>query len=88
MPWGNLGPHALTVQISKFGLIEKVLPQPVFYPWTWREATWIFDGGKQLEDWIGPETLAVHLYNEVIRSRKNDPPTPGSFMEQLHREGT
>jgi hypothetical protein len=87
MPWGNLGPHALTVQIGKFGLSGKVQPQPVFYPWTWREASWVFDSDKRLEDWIKPETLAVHLYNEVIRSRKNDPPMPGSFMERLHREG-
>jgi hypothetical protein len=86
MPWGNLGPHALTRLLAKYSLTGKVRGQSVFSPWTWREADWIFDSHTSLEDRITPQTLAVHLFNEVIRNRKLEAPLAGSFLERLHRE--
>lgn len=88
MPWGNLGPHAVTRLVAKHGLLHKVRPLAAFSPWTWQEADWIFRSEAKLEDRITPETLGVHLFNEMIRGTKNLEPAAGSFLERLHREGS
>lgn len=87
MPWGNLGPGGLTHTLARHSLLGHALPQTVFSPTGWRDAGWIFRSGARLEDWTSPQTLAIHLYNELIRARKDAPPPPGSFLERLHREG-
>jgi hypothetical protein len=87
MPWGNLGPNALTFLLRKHGLIARARPQVVFSPWTWEQADWVLRGGERLEDWIAPETLAVHLFNQMIRDRKNAPAPFDSFLGRLQREG-
>lgn len=87
MPWGNLGPNAVTAMVRKHGLMDRVKPQPVFSPWNWEEADWVMHGSERLEDRIAPETLAVHLFNQMIRDRKDAPAPPDSFLARLHREG-
>ncbi|MGH6785514.1 MAG: hypothetical protein ACREBO_01685 [Novosphingobium sp.] len=87
MPWGNLGPVALTNAIARHGLQDRIRNQAVFSPWTWREAHWIFDPDMHLEDRATQQTLAVHLFNEIIRSAKDSRPAAGSFLERLHQEG-
>jgi hypothetical protein len=87
MPWGNLGPRALHAMLVRHGLEHRARPRIEFYPWTWQEAGWIFDPAHRLADWIAPETRAVHLFNQVIRDRKDQPAAPGSFMAQLQAEG-
>jgi hypothetical protein len=87
MPWGNLGPNAMTAMLRKYGLIDRVRPQAVFSPWNWEQAGWVLRPGETLEDRITPDTLAVHLFNQMIRDSKDAPLPPGSFLERLHREG-
>ena len=87
MPWGNLGPQAMTAMLGKYGLSGLARSPAVFSPWNWPEADWVLHPGERLEDRIGPETLAAHLFNQLIRDRKNGPAPPGSFLERLHREG-
>lgn len=87
MPWGSAGPLALTALARRFGLEALAVPRPVFYPAHFREADWIEDPTIRLEQVIGPETVAVHLWNEVIRSFKERPAMPGSFLARLHAEG-
>lgn len=87
LPWGTLGPHGLTWMVARHGLTGLVRPQAVFSPWTWREASVIFEPGFEIETRITSETLGVHLYNEMIRGRKDDRPPAGSLLERLHREG-
>lgn len=87
IPWGNLGPRGLTKMLERHGLIEHALPQTAFSPTGWRDADWIFRSGARLEDWVTPQTLAIHLFNELVRDRKDALPPPDSFLERLHREG-
>lgn len=87
MPWGYLGPRALTAMLTKHGLLEKARPPQVFYPWDWQAVDWMFKSSERIEDRITAETTAVHLYNQMIRDRKNLPAPQGSFMERLQREG-
>lgn len=87
MPWGNLGPRAVTAMVAQFGLMDQVSPVEVFSPWSWQEADLVFEPEEQVTGRIASSTVALHFYNEMIRARKNESPPPGSFLERLHREG-
>ncbi|WAC24061.1 hypothetical protein [Blastomonas sp. SL216] len=87
MPWGVGGPMGLTALVQRHGLMDQVMPPDVHYPWDWQVADWIFDPARSLEEHITPATQALHLYNTMIASRKNEPAQPGSFMHRLQQEG-
>lgn len=87
MPWGSAGPRAVTWLGRRHGLDRHTLPPAVFYPKHWRDAAWILDPELSLDAICSPETLAVHLWNEIIKDFKDKPARPGSFLARLHREG-
>ncbi|QIL02466.1 hypothetical protein G7078_06445 [Sphingomonas sinipercae] len=87
LPWGTTGPHALTAQARRFGLMREASPPDIFYPVQWKQAGWIRDPGRALEDVITDRTVAVHLWNECIKGFKDNPAADGSFLQRLQREG-
>lgn len=87
LPWGVAGPLALTALARRHGLLDKAQPRHVLYPYGWREAEWIFDPERSVEEFVQPGTVALHLYNYMIAARKNDAAAPGSFMARIQREG-
>ena len=87
MPWGSAGPLALTHLCRLHGLDRLAWPAETFYPVHWTRAAWIRDPLVQVTDVAGPGTLAVHLWNELIKRFKNAPAPPGSFLARLHSEG-
>ena len=87
LPRGVAGPVGVTAVARKLGLASKALPSDVFHPVPWARADWILDRNTILEDVITHRTVAVHLWNEMIKGFKNDPAPSGSFLERLHREG-
>ncbi len=87
LPWGVAGPLALTALARRNGLLGQALPQDAFYSYGWREADWIFDPARAIEEFVRPGTKALHLYNFMIASRKMRPAIAGSFMARLQEEG-
>jgi hypothetical protein len=87
MPWGTTGPHAVTALARKAGLDRLALPRETFYPVHWGEAGWIKDPSAKLEEKVTPHTVAVHLWNEHIKTFKNAPAAEGSFLQRLQAEG-
>lgn len=87
MPWGSAGPRALTHLIARHGLSRFALPPEILYPVHWRDALWITDPARQLDEVITPRTVAVHLWNERIKQVKDRPARPGSFLARLQDEG-
>lgn len=87
MPWGSAGPQALTALAAKFGVADQALPPVYFYPVHWRDARWLLDPSRPLASVIGEETVAIHLWNEVIKGFKHWPAPPGSFLHRLQAEG-
>jgi hypothetical protein len=87
MPWGAAGPKALTALARRHGYLDRALPAEVFHPVHWSEADWVLDPKQRLEDWAGPATIGIHLWNEKIKGIKNAPAPAGSFLERLQREG-
>ncbi len=87
MPWGVAGPRALTALAKGTSLTSLAQPQTVFYPAPHAAAYWITDPDIRLEHWTSPDTVAVHLWNEAIKSVKDAPAAPGSFLARLQAEG-
>ncbi|HET9429427.1 MAG TPA: hypothetical protein VFO69_13815 [Allosphingosinicella sp.] len=85
MPWGSAGPKALTHLAREHGLLDHAVPPAVLYPLPWQEAQRI--AREPLERLIASETVSIHVWNERIKHIKYRAGAPGSFLEQLQREG-
>lgn len=87
MPWGATGPRALTALARRHGVERWALPVETFYPVHYSRAAWVIDPAVAVDAVVAPGTVAIHLWNEVIRSFKELPAPAGSFLDRLHREG-
>jgi hypothetical protein len=88
MPWGTAGPHALSSLARTHGVYELAAPPEVFYPVHWRDAAWVLDPEARLEAKTGAATVAIHLWNELIKHDKEKPAPRGSFLARLQEEGS
>jgi hypothetical protein len=87
MPWGSLGPRALTFVARKYGCDRLALHPDVLYPTRWENASWITDPAVRLEDVITPRTVSIHLWNERIKAFKDERAPAKSFLARLQDEG-
>jgi hypothetical protein len=83
-PWGVWGPRAFTWYAHQYRIEEFAKPATVFYPIHFSEIENLFDPLFDLEARISPATKTVHLWNELLRRRKDryDPPE-GSLLWKL-----
>ena len=87
MPWGTTGPKAFTALATAHGLAQWAYPPEVLYPVHFSDAAWILDPSRRLDDVLAPGSIGLHLWNEQIKSFKDEPAPPGSFLARLHDEG-
>ena len=87
MPWGSAGPNALNWLARKHGWAHHAQPPSRFYPVHWSDAAWLLDPARPLESVIQPDTIAVHLWNEILRKFDLADPPPSSFAARLLQEG-
>lgn len=87
MPWGTAGPHAVTAALKREGLARWGLPADVLYPFGHRDSAWVADPARRLEEQLTSRTVAVHLWNELIKRFKDRPAARGSFLARLQEEG-
>lgn len=87
MPWGSAGPNAVTALARKFGIADEARGAEIFYPVHYRDAHWLLDPGRPLDSVTAPDSIAIHLWNQVIREFKHAPAPDGSFLYRLHQEG-
>jgi Alpha 1,4-glycosyltransferase conserved region len=67
LPWGVYGPRALTYFVQRNNLHCFAQPSDVFYPVDWREAHALFASAFNNGTLITTSTIAVHLWNYVLR---------------------
>ena len=82
--WGETGPQLLTQRFTHHGLMGHALPPEVFYPVAWWRTVDLVT--KPLE--VGPESHAVHLWNEIWRHKgldKDGSYPPDCAFESLKR---
>ena len=86
-PWGVTGPAAVTAVAARHNLQAQAMAPEVFYPVPWEKAGWILDPDVHLNQLVTSASVAIHLWNECIRSFKDAPAPDGSFLNRLHKEG-
>ncbi|WP_179997093.1 MULTISPECIES: glycosyltransferase [unclassified Acinetobacter] len=67
MPWGVIGPKAITYYVKKLGLTKFVQPIDVFYPLHYQCISQLWDPELSVQDITTSRTLGIHLYNEMLR---------------------
>lgn len=87
LPWGSVGPYALTALARRHGLYSLAYPPEVFQPVPWDRADWILDPRTRLEDVATERTVGIHLANQFIKRFKDSPAPAGSFLSRLQAEG-
>ncbi|MBV9839959.1 MAG: hypothetical protein JOY99_00230 [Sphingomonadaceae bacterium] len=88
--FGYTGPYLLTALVDQHLVREDVLPRETFYPYHWSQVRELLVTRPDPRAIGWPEgTLAVHLWNEVLRIGgydKHARPLPNSIMAMLLEE--
>ncbi|SDG88622.1 capsular polysaccharide synthesis protein [Pelagibacterium luteolum] len=91
MQFGATGPVPLNHYIKAMNLTGYVQPKTVFYPVDYGTADRLLQKGSRIEDFVAPDTLAVHIWNSALTARASGTlarPEPDSFIyNELHRLG-
>ncbi|HTN61937.1 MAG TPA: hypothetical protein VL147_10315, partial [Devosia sp.] len=69
MQYGATGPFALTHFVRVLGLSEQVQAREVFYPVRYEQVPLLMQAGSRLEQFVTPQTLAVHIWRSQITNR-------------------
>lgn len=69
MPWGTVGPRALTYYSETLGVADLAVPSDVFYPIHWDHIDRLFAPNLQLSELVSHRTRVVHLYTSLMRRR-------------------
>ena len=67
MPWGVIGPAAITHFVKHLNLESSIQPIDVYYPVHYECINLLLDGGLEIDDITTPRTVCIHLYNEILR---------------------
>lgn len=67
MPWGVIGPKAITYYVQQCKLIKKIQPIDIFYPVHYLCVNQLMDSGLKLDDITTSRTQCIHLYNEMLK---------------------
>lgn len=87
MKWGTAGPRAMQYYARKHDVENMASARAVFYPVDWSDVRALWDPALRLQDLIQPQTLVVHLYNEMHRKLHLGSPPPSSPMGRILQEG-
>lgn len=67
MPWGVIGPEAISFYVKELNLSSHIAPIDIFYPVHFNCVSQLIDSELDLNDIISSRTLCVHLYNEMLK---------------------
>lgn len=67
MPWGVIGPKAITHYVREYQNVQNVQPIDIFYPVHYQCISQLCDPNLTVQDITTSRTLAIHLYNEMLR---------------------
>lgn len=67
LPWGSVGPRALTYYAKLHGIDRFASPIDRFYPLHWSHVGQLFDSALSLKDLTTHRTDALHLYHSNFR---------------------
>ncbi len=80
MRWGTTGPGLLSHLVKELGLQQHALPIDTFYPLHYNQVSLLNDPGLSLADLVTPRTVALHLYNAIVKDLAI---APGSALDEI-----
>jgi len=83
LPFGTTGPDALTWYLRDHGLLSHAAPSDVFYPMAFFHAYRLFDPGLTIDDLVTHRTVALHLYHEAFRDRREQELPQGCPLDRI-----
>ena len=86
MPWGTIGPLALTHFAQRHGVADRASAPDIFYGLPKIYADLLIEPDLTIENFATPRTRVVHLWNEYSK-RLIDRAPPGSPIARLIEEG-
>jgi hypothetical protein len=87
LPWGSVGPRALTALAHKHGAAGFAMGRKSFYPVMLKDLELLFDPDFDVNEKCTEMTKAIHLWNNEIRHRNDNIPPKGSFLYKVWCEG-
>jgi hypothetical protein len=87
LPWGSVGPKALTYYAKLHGIDRFASPIDRFYPVHWQHVGQFFDPALTLSDLTTYRTDALHLYYSNFRFHSRDELFPTSVIGRLIEDG-
>ena len=69
LPWGTVGPTALTYFLQKHNLFSHAQPSDIFYPLPSDQFNLLFDPELSVADLVSQRTITIHLSNTVLKRR-------------------
>jgi len=86
LPWGTIGPRALTYYVREYGLEGHGSPIDRFNPVHWSHTELLFDPALRLADLTTHRTDAVHLFNHAISRIERRIPQSSPLWEVINSE--
>lgn len=85
--WGFTGPASVTHFLIETGEIEHALPEPAFYPVSFKDRNHMIMSRFNVEERFTDDTRGVHFWARRMKPRlqekENNRPRRGSFMHRL-----
>lgn len=85
--WGFTGPASVTHFLMETGEIDHALPEPAFYPVSFKERNHMIMSRFDVEERFTDDTRGVHFWARRMKPRleekENNRPRRGSFMHRL-----
>lgn len=85
MPWGVIGPKAITYFVQKHDKKDLIQPIDIFYPVHYQCISQLCDSNLNIHDITTSRTSTIHLYNEMLRGINLDNLEPNSILAQMLR---
>ncbi|RKG33858.1 galactosyltransferase Lgt5 [Acinetobacter guerrae] len=85
MPWGVIGPKAITYFVRKLNKTDLIQPIDIFYPVHYQCINQLCDSNLNINDITTARTSAIHLYNEMLRGINLENLETNSILSRLLR---
>lgn len=85
MPWGIIGPAAITHYVRKLDLLKYVQGTDVFYPVIYTRTNHLLEPDLTISDLTTQRTICVHLYHEGLRQRNWQDAHESCVLAKMYR---
>ena len=83
LPWGSIGPSAITYYFKKYNLLNLAQPIDIFYPVNYVSTNLLLDQELSYTDLVTNRTMCIHLWNAVFLEQIELNQLPNCPLERI-----